>query len=85
LAQVLITEFHFYFKLPSIKTKSRKKISIDGLSEFQWSEIEAKVEIGKRVFGSEKIENLDSFRRLLCFLLPTLQENGANVVMASRF
>lgn len=25
----------------TIKTKSRKKISIDGLSEFQWNEIEA--------------------------------------------
>jgi len=35
----------------TIKTKPRKKISIDGLSEFQWKEIEAKVEIGSGSFG----------------------------------
>ena len=51
LAQALITEFHFYFKIPTINTKSRKKNSIDSLSEFQWNEIEAKVEIGIGSFG----------------------------------
>ena len=51
LAQALITEFHFYFKIPTIKTKSRKKNSIDNLNEFQWNEIEAKVEIGSGSFG----------------------------------
>jgi hypothetical protein len=40
-----------YFKIPTIKTKPRKKISIDGLSEFQWNEIEAKVEIGSGSFN----------------------------------
>lgn len=40
-----------YFKIPTIKTKPRKKSSIDGLSEFQWNEIEAKVKIGSRCFG----------------------------------
>jgi len=38
-------------KIRTIKTKSRKKISIDGLSEFQWNEIEAKVETGSGSFG----------------------------------
>ena len=51
LLQALITEFHFYFKIPIIKFNSRKKISIEGLSEFQWNEIEAKVEIGNGSFG----------------------------------
>ena len=40
-----------HFKIPTIKTKPRKKISIDGLSEFQWNEIEAKVEIRSGSFG----------------------------------
>ena len=40
-----------HFKMPTMKTKSRKYISIDGLSEFQWNEIEAKVEIGSGSFG----------------------------------
>ena len=39
-----------HFKIPTIKTKPRKAISIDGLSEFQWNEIEEKVEIGSGSF-----------------------------------
>ena len=48
---MLITKSHFYFKIPTIKTNPRKKISIDGLSEFQRNEIEARVEIGNGSFG----------------------------------
>ena len=51
MAQALVTEFHFYFKIPTIKTNSRKENSIDNLSEFQWNEIEAKIEIGRWSFG----------------------------------
>ena len=39
------------FQNANHETKSRKYISIDGLSEFQWNEIEAKVEIGSGSFG----------------------------------
>lgn len=40
-----------HFKIPTIKTKPRKKISKHRLSEFRWNEIEAKVEIGSGSFG----------------------------------
>ena len=36
----------FYFKIPTYKTKSRKKISIDSLSEFQWKR-KLKLEAGQ--------------------------------------
>ena len=40
-----------HFKIPSIKTKPKKAISIDGLSEFHWNEIKERVGIGSGSFG----------------------------------
>jgi len=42
-----------YFKIPTIKTKPRKKISADGLSEFSV------------FFGIEKINNLLQFLEVM--------------------
>ena len=39
------------FKIPILKTRPQKKITIQGLTEFQWLDIQEKEEIGRGSFG----------------------------------
>ena len=39
------------FKIPTLKTGPQKKITVEGLTEFQWLDIQEKEEIGRGSFG----------------------------------
>ena len=39
------------FKIPTLKTQPQKKITVEGLTEFQWLDIQEKEEIGSGSFG----------------------------------
>ena len=39
------------FKIPTLKIRPQKKITVEGLTEFQWLDIQEKEGIGRGSFG----------------------------------